>query len=230
MSAACALLLLLGSLARAADVEQGSAVMGGVVRSKEWRVRRTPKREEEFIGEVSYHGADSDASSDWALYREATRSWKARGHVRVERRLASGDTALARGDEARFDQAAAEGALWAKDRVTFERRTSPGGPDYGSAGRLEWQGQQRAHFSGQVRIWGPRLESWSDEADYDKAAGKLTFAGGRPVVKKVEGDWTGVVKADKVAAFESPRRLEADGKAVGWIEFPQKEQPEALRR
>ena len=222
--------LLLNLWACPGRAQSETPVMGGVVRSKEWRIRRAPEKEEEFIGAVSYRAADTAIKADWALYRHAARTWKARGNVDAERRLSSGDVVEARGEEAFYDQGAEIGVLSAKDRVTFERRPAAGEPDRGSAGKLRWEARAKAFFSGGVRVWGPRMESWSDEAAYDRALGELTLTGGRPVLRKLEGDWTGVVKADVITAWESPRRVEADGKTRGWIEFPAKGQAAEIPR
>ena len=54
---------------------------------------------------------------------------------------------------------------------------------------------------------------------YAKAEGRLTLNGGRPVLRKVEGEWTTALKADEVVATESPRRIEARGRVQGWMIF-----------
>jgi len=222
--------LLLGLWAVPGAAQSETPVMGGVVRSKEWRIRRSPEKEEEFLGDVSYRAADTAVSADWALYSHAARKWRARGHVAAERRLPSGDVVSAQGEEAVYDQASGKGSLTAKDRVLLERKLPPGEPDHGSAAKLQWEGRQKALLSGGVHVWGPRVETWSNEASYDQSSGRLTLSGGRPVLRKLEGDWTGAVKADEITGWESPRRLEADGKTRGWVEFPAQAPPGELAR
>ena len=80
----------------------------------------------------------------------------------------------------------------------------------------------RARLSGDVHVWGPRLELWGDQADYDAADGKLTVTGGRPVVQVLQGDWTGAVQGDTVTALQKPDRMLADGNTKGWIRFKDK--------
>ena len=63
------------------------------------------------------------------------------------------------------------------------------------------------------------LELAADEALYEKGEGRLTLNGGRPVLRKVEGEWTTALKADQVVATESPRRIEAHGRVKGWMIF-----------
>jgi hypothetical protein len=56
----------------------------------------------------------------------------------------------------------------------------------------------------------------------------MTLDGGRPVVRKITGEWVGAMKADQIIGDESPQRLEGRGRARGWIVFhdaPQKKEP-----
>jgi lipopolysaccharide export system protein LptA len=212
--------LIISIILSPAAAQTDSPVAGGVVRSREWKVRRAPEKEEEFSGDVSYRNAASLVKADWALYRHAPRTWRARGNVFIERTLSSGDVLRARGDEGTFDQKTSEGALTAEERVSFQRAPADGGPpDQGEAGRAQWRGREEVHLRDHVRVWGPRLEAEADRADYVWTAHALTLTGGRPVVRKLDGEWTGVVKADTVTAEDDPRRLAADGNARGWILF-----------
>lgn len=216
-------LLLIGAglaLGRTGEGPQGQAgVLGGLVSSREWKVRRAPEKEEEFIGDVRYRNAESAVAADWALYRHATQSWRARGHVGIEHKLPSGDKVSAKGSEATYDQRTRNGSLSSPERVEFTRTPLEGEPDHGVASRADWEGRERMTLAGLVHVWGPRLETWSDRAEFDHAAGTIRLTGGRPVLRKLEGEWTGAVQADEVRASEKPRRLSAEGKARGWIEF-----------
>ena len=219
-----ALLLLCARPAAAEDAHAGRPVVGGVVRSKEWIIRRAPHREEEFIGEVSYHKGPSLLTSDWALFKHEPQTWQARGHVRLEHNLKSGDRIVVSGETAQFDQNSNRGHLLGpKDGlVEYSRTPIEGASDLGTARRLDWEGQERIHLSGRTHVWGPRLEVWGDQADYDAGEGKLTVAGGRPVVHVLQGDWTGAVQGDIVTAMQKPDRMQADGKTWGWIQFKEK--------
>ncbi|MBI5241599.1 MAG: hypothetical protein HY926_14090 [Elusimicrobia bacterium] len=196
-------------------------VVGSVVRSKEWVMRRTPHREEEFVGEVSYRKGPSLLTSDWALFRHEPQLWDARGHVRLQHVLRSGDRIDVSGETAQFDQKSARGRLLpSRDGLVSYSRTPPGeAPDQGSAQRLEWEGQERVSLVGKVQLWGPRLAAQGDRADYEAAAGRLAVSGGRPVVQVLQGDWTGAVQGDVVTALRRPDRLHADGRTRGWIKF-----------
>ncbi len=204
-----------------APAPAAAPVMGSVVTSKEWIVHRGAKMEEEFIGDVRYHSGPDAASSDWALYKHATKQWRLKGHVVVRHEDSSGDVFIARGDAARLRQDTGGGELTARDRVRFERRAAEGGVDYGEAGRASWQDQKSGQLSGGVRLWGPRVLAWSDRADYDQ--GLLTLAGGRPVVEKLaapDSDTVAAIKADVITATRQDRVISGDGRARGWIFIP----------
>lgn len=217
--------MLLAGRCAAADV------MGSVVSSKEWRVRRAPKREEEFVGDVRYKAGPNRFSSDWALFQHEAKTWKARGRVVMVRTMDSGDVLTSKGEEASFDQNVGRGWLDSKKRVTFERAPADGSPaDEAEAGRVEWSGREEGTLLGGVHLWGPRLEGWADRADFEQAGEVMTLTGGRPVLVKGEGlgaDWIGALKADSVSAKRTGRRVSAKGKVTGWLEF--RDVPEAPR-
>jgi lipopolysaccharide export system protein LptA len=220
-------LLFLIGFALPIPVQAASPVAGSVVSSDEWKVRRGADKEEEFIGDVRYRTGRTFLKSDWALFKHATQGWQAKGRVRVDRLLDDGATLTAEGDEAVFDQRKQAGALTGRDGVSFLRAPTDAEPDHGRADRSEWKGPNRAAAVGAVRIWGPRMEVQADRADYDLVPGELTLTGGRPVLLKLEGfdpsssDWVGALQGDIVRSYENPRRLTADGKARGWIDFTQ---------
>ena len=216
-------LILLFSVSAQAQAPAPKAV-GSVVRSKEWVIRRSPHREEEFVGEVSYRKGPSLLTSDWALFKHEPQTWKARGRVRLRHELKSGDRVEAAGETADFDQKSGNGVLLGPQGVpvSYSRTPLEGEPDLGTARRLEWEGQERIRLIGDVKVWGPRLAVQGDRADYEAKDGRLAVTGGRPVVQVLQGDWTGAVQGDTVTALQRPDRLHADGKTRGWIKFKEK--------
>ncbi len=222
-SLAAAVLLALG----AAPARAASPVAGGVVMSREWRVHRGSDTVEDFTGEVRYHAGPTSVRCDAAVYRHNAETWQLHGDVSVERRLDSGDVARAEGQRAFMRMKDKSGWLVGGDdskRVDLMRTPAEGGaPDLGRADRLQWLGRD-ASLLGQVHLWGPRLECWSDRADFTDATNELNLTGGRPVLRKFPGwndedDWAGAVKADEVRAWQANRALAADGAVTGWLEF-----------
>jgi lipopolysaccharide export system protein LptA len=209
-----------------------SPVAGSVVNSDDWVMRRGAQREEEFSGHVRYSAAGTRMNSDWALFKHEKKTWDARGSVLVRRTLDDGTELEARGETAHHDQRTGEGSLAPAGgkRVTFER-TPPGEePDRGEAGRVSWDGEKRMFLTGGAKVWGPRVELAADEATYERGTGRLQLEGGRPVLRKVEGEWTTALKADRVVALETPKRIEARGKVTGWLLFRDQKKLKELTR
>ena len=221
LSSLAVLLLALPGGVRAA--RPSSSAAGSVVRSKEWIVRRGASRQEEFVGEVRYDASSAHFSSDWALFRQESRDWRARGNVVLRKDLKDGDVVTARGEAVRYNEITRAGTLEPAPgaRVEFARAPADAEPDRGEGARLDWEGESWAALGGGVRVWGPRLQAWADSARYELAAKKLLLRGGRPVARKVDGDggWTTALKADEIDAPSSPRRIEARGGVKGWLVF-----------
>lgn len=219
-------LLLLALSPLPAPAYAAAPTAAGVVRSKEWIVRRGENREEEFVGDVRYESAGSRLTADWALYRHASKLWKARGNIVVVRRLEDGAVLEARGEKASFSEDGRGGMLEPSPggRVRFKRQL-PGGsePDLGEGDRLAWMDADSAVLSGRVRVWGPRADAWSDTATWRRGTGELALEGGRPVLRKKEGDWTLAIKAEGVQASEAPRVIKARGRVKGWLQFRDQE-------
>lgn len=214
------LAVLLSSPVSAADAV-ATPVAGSVVRSREWVIRRGAQKEEEFKGDVRYDSAGTRMTSDWALFKHGDKTWQARGAVKLQRTAQDGVVFEGAGERAGHDQNTQRGFLEPAPggRVTFSRLPPGEAPDKGEAGRVAWAGEGRVMMSAGAKVWGPRLELAADEAVYEKSAGRLTLDGGRPVLRKIEGEWTTALKADSIVASDSPRRVEARGKVKGWMIF-----------
>lgn len=215
-----AALLLAAALAAPACAETGAA--GAVVRSKEWVIRRGEKREEEFVGDVRYEAAGNRMTADWALYKHAEKTWDARGKVSLRKVLERDGTVEARGERARFTERTGGGSLFPAPgaKVRFSRTPAEGGAaDLGEAGRVEWESEAKVSLLDGARVTGPRVELAADRADYERAARRMTLTGGRPVLRKMDGEWTTAMKADTITATDSPRRIDAQGAVRGWLMF-----------
>lgn len=218
------LLLLAAPAARAAQVA------GAVVLSDKWETRRAPKMEEEFVGDVRYSAGPSHFRSDWALFEHDKELWKVRGQVRLQRRLESGDTLTAYGDEGWFTPKGRRGELHARQAVRLERQAPERTLDTARGRRAEWR-EERVSLDTEVRVEGPRLEASADRADYELKAERLDLSGGRPALLKHPGwdgpsdDWRGALVADQASAWRAPRRLAAEGRVRGWLQFPRSRRP-----
>ncbi|MBI4061789.1 MAG: hypothetical protein HY403_10190 [Elusimicrobia bacterium] len=206
-------------------------LVGSVVRSKQYVIHRGANKEEELIGDVRYEAAGTRMTSDWALFKHADRTWRAKGSVFLRRETEDGTVFTARGQKAGHNEESMLGFLEPAPggRVPFSR--APAGllePDQGECGRVSWNGESRVTLSEGARVWGPRLEFASDEAVYEKPSGRLTLGGGRPVLRKLEGEWTTALKADEIVATEMPKRVSAHGRVKGWMIFKDRDKLKEL--
>lgn len=216
----------LSATARAAD-----PLASSLVSSDEVRIRRSPTKIEEFIGHVRYRARSNLMQANWALYDHATQVWSARGALLAEHRFINGDRLQVMGDRASYNMASQRGELLGPrgKPVDLLLTGADGQKDFGSAGRLEWQGRNRISLLDSAHFWGAKIESWADRADLAPAERSIKLTGGRPVLRNFDGAWAGAVKADRITALDGPRRINADGGVRGWIEF-KKRKDETGRR
>ncbi|HEX4047511.1 MAG TPA: hypothetical protein VH309_06735, partial [Elusimicrobiota bacterium] len=89
-----------------------------------------------------------------------------------------------------------------------------------SAGESRFWRAEAAAFADRACPWGARYNFWADEADYESLPDRrVTLTGGRPVLRKIEADSSLALKADRIVAVASTRRLEAEGGVRGWMTF-----------
>lgn len=217
------------------------ALVGAVVASDDYVLRRGPRRVEQLSGNVRYLRRDKAFRSDWALVDHDAGLWRARGSVRASFLLDTGEVLFASGHDALHDLNTGLGQLTGKDGgavsfLLFE--PLPGGPalkagseraeleaagrvrEGGEANKLSWDEKlSRARLEGRVRLRGREGESWAEQADYERAGRTLVLAGHRPVLRRDDARWSGAVQADRIRASEDYGRVEADGKAAGWMRF-----------
>lgn len=216
--------------------EKKDPLAGAVVQSKEWAIRRTPDKEEEFIGNVSYSGGGSIIHSDWALFQHATELWKIRGKIKASHRFTNGNLLEAFGEKGAYDMKTQKGSILPAPNqpLRFTRKSDDGEYDQGEAGRMEWEGRKRLSLISDVHLWGERLELRAGRADLDGLSNSVHLTGGRPFLRNTEEKWSGAVKADDIYASEGSalsksgaksRRITADGKVQGWIYFKRTETP-----
>lgn len=195
---------------------------GTVVRSKEYVVKRSPHKVEEFIGDVYYRSGDRQIKSDWARFDHLSQIWQARGHVQGFLRMKDGTPVQVWGQDAEHSMKTGRGWIKEKDTehpIRFEHGDDSL-KDQGLARRVEWDEMaSKAWARGDVHVWGERGEAWGEVAEYDHDERLLTMTGRRPVIVHHEPKWSGALQADKVRALEGERQLIGDGKAQGWIVF-----------
>ncbi len=206
------------------------ALVGSLVKSKEWRIIRKPERIEEFIGDVRYWTSERVIQVDWARFRHKTRTWEFRGNLEIEHTVQGGGGVMkARGHEGFYDQAREKGSVKPEPGELIEFiLTRKDGEHQGEARLFKWKTGKFATLLGDVHVSGPIIDSWSDQADFDWENDVLHLTGGRPVFRYASPTWIGAFQAERIKASRVPALgpqghiLEADEKVKGWIRFKAK--------
>lgn len=206
--------------------EEGSPLFGSFIRSKDWIIRRAPRKVEEFDGDVRYRRGPRAVTSDHAVYDHEAQTLKASGRVRAEETFSDGSVLEARGRKADYDLKSRLGAMTGEGpsgRVYYTR-TAPGRAekDSGEARRMDWDWNTETVFlSGGATGTGPEGDFWSDRARNHVPTRTVVLEGRRPVATARQPKWSAAVQADKITAREegSVRKVRGDGSAEGWILF-----------
>jgi len=206
-------------------------LIGSVVRSERYSVRRSPRKVEELSGNVTYDRRERFLRADWALYDHETKELEAKGAVRAEQTLEDGSRAKVEGEKGRYAVRTKRGTVSGRshsDPIRYSMTERPGGDSVvsgsGTARSLSWDGQARTILlAGDVRADGPRGSLRAETARYDAGRETLDLDGRRPVFLAREPAWTAAVQADHISAFRKPAGrwlVSGDGAAHGWLYFP----------
>ncbi|MFH1724175.1 MAG: hypothetical protein ABII00_06075 [Elusimicrobiota bacterium] len=206
------------------------SLIGTVVRSERWNVRRTSGTVEELSGNVVYEYEDRMARAEWARYDHESGVLEAKTDIRGRQRLRDGTTAALEGQLMTFDRRNGKGTLRGEseaDPIRFSLTPPDGdGTARGSARRLVFDAsKETVSLEGDIRLAAPRGDARAEDALFERRARSLTLSGRRPVLTAREAGWSAAVQAETITgrALEgSRRRVVAEGAARGWLYFPDK--------
>ena len=219
---------LLSALLAAPAAGQEASLIGSVVRSDKWNIKRGEHKVEEFTGNVQYQREGRRLRADWALYDHDQQTLDARGNLKAEEKLADGTVAALEAGQGAFDRAAGKGWLAGRrpdDGVPLILR-KPDGSEQGRgwSRRLTWDLPRReAALEGDARFQEERGELHAETARFDHGAKSLTLTGRRPVISARGPGWAAAVQAESLTALAlegSRRRVTGTGRARGWLHFP----------
>ena len=221
-------------------------LVGSVVRSREYVVRRAPHKQEEFIDEVTYRRGERSARADWALFDHEAQTWTLRGHVHGEDRSKDGSLLTVEGHEAVHNVKAGVGDIRpsAQEGIVRLTRTwlrtesrrkgaaseviTSTATDHASARKLLWNEKTGVvRLEGDVRIDSPLGEAAGGVAVYRRAERTLTLTENRPYVVPREEGWLAAAQADEIRGTEEPQKIRAQGSVRGWLYFPPETQASA---
>ncbi|MBI3297485.1 MAG: hypothetical protein HYZ75_04940 [Elusimicrobia bacterium] len=220
---------LCAALASGAAAQEPSLI-GSVVRSNKWDIKRGAHKVEEFTGDVQYRREGRRLRADWALYDHDQRRIDARGAIRAEERLEDGTLASAEGERSSHDRRDGTGWLVGRgsdDPVRIHLLKPAGGEQgRGRARKLAWDLPRReARLEGDAWFREERGEIRAEVARFYHAQKKLELGGRRPTLSARGPDWAAAVQADQLTGLAldgARRRVTGKGRAHGWIHFPNK--------
>jgi hypothetical protein len=225
---AAAVLCVLCALCGSSVLRAEDQLLGAVVRSDQWVVRRKIGQEE-FTGNVSVEQPGRTFKSDWALWDKINQLFFTKGRSYASKKELSGEILEAWSDEGRYNLADHTGKAWSeagKD-VLFKRTTADGQVLEGRGVRANWTGDDKQlHLEQSVRLVGSSETARSESADYFEDARTLELAGGPPVVEYAGVGEVGAMQAIHVTMYPDDGKLHALGKVHGWVHWTSKEKKE----
>jgi hypothetical protein len=159
-------------------------------------------------------GADAALNADRITDAESPRRAYAEGHVVGW--ILTQSTSTVAGDPPRCVRGTRDGSPGPDAGVSA--LLAP--PEAGGRDESKFWDAESAAYSARACPWGPRSEFWADTAHYEEAPERrLVLEGGQAVLRKRDEDWSTALKADRFVATDSPRRVVAQGKVRGWLQF-----------
>lgn len=193
-------------------------VLGGIVRSDKWVVKRNPPREE-FTGNVSYKNPYYEVKADWALFERNAGLFSAKGNVWGKK-------------------------IWSDDAITemfchtalYDRKKSiaQGYPKEGEFVRIfhfepdhgQWkstarkvlfdENAQRVDLIREVRVISDKNNALADKISYYYKGDSFEFSG-NPVIWGTYREYDFAVTGKKAKSENFFDNLEVKEKVRGWV-------------
>ncbi|NLO90722.1 MAG: hypothetical protein GX410_01850 [Elusimicrobia bacterium] len=184
---ALALALLAAADAAALDRDAFPPVLGGVVRSKKWVVRRDSKQEE-FIGDVSYRNPAYFLKSDWALDDKKKEEIFLKGSVYINARRQNGSVLETYCDRAEYSKLSGLARFFSgNDPVRLLYTSSDGAMKMNTLSDTALVDEKKSYMklTGTVkgvinRADGSVTNTFSDQAEYSDISGDGMFSMNAP--------------------------------------------------
>lgn len=219
--------MLAACLACSAAAQEG-ALIGSVVRSDKWNIKRGDHKIEEFTGNVQYRREGRRLRADWAVYDHDQQTLETRGNLKAEEKLSDGTLAALEGEKGFFDRAVGKGWIIGRrpESGVPLLLLRPDGSEQGRGGsqKISWDLPKR-----EISLEG---DAWFEEdrgtvhaatARFNHGQKSLELLGRRPVITAQGPNWSAAVQADAfkaVALDGGRRRVTGTGRSHGWIHFP----------
>ena len=233
MKPALLLALALSLAAEAQALEKGDfpPVLGGFVKSKDWKYNRE-KGQEEFIGDVSYRNPNYFLKADWALDDKKLEQVHLKGSVYINALRKDGSTLENYSDRADYSKPTGIANFFAgkepvhiiytpADKLSMMESFSETAVVEEKKSQIQLSGSVKGRVQ---RKDGSETNTFSDKADYNDASGLGNFAMNSPQGRvkithtdpvrgnmQASSNLTAFNTKQEVATFTGTAELSADG-------------------
>lgn len=198
-------------------------VLGAIVRSDKWIIKRNPPREE-FIGNVSYKNPYYEIKTDWALFERTSGVFSAKGNVWGKKIWLDGSQTQVFCHSATYNRKTQVASAYPRNREFVEATHFE--PLYGT-----WQSKskkatfdeksKRVDLTGQVEISGKHGNAIADKISYHYESDGFEFSGD-PVIWGVYEGYDFAVTGTDAKSQNFLDIIEVKGKVKGWVKSKNK--------
>lgn len=217
-------LTLFLALSPALCYAQDTALLGGMVQSDRWIIRKD-KMEEEFIGNVSYKNDIYTAKADYALSRRREQTFNLKGNVFASQKK-NGTTAQITAENFFYNNKTGEGYATPKKNAQVNAvYTTQTNRLKAFGNKLDFKDKFSVfEMSGNCELDEINNTLYADKMIFDTNSGVFNAHGNRPVLWGFNPDGDYAVQADDITVQTKEGFLKAQGRVQGWVvsakEFP----------
>jgi lipopolysaccharide export system protein LptA len=206
------------SYAQESKKEELSGLLGGIVQSDSWIIRKE-KNEEEFIGNVHYENDMYKITADRAVSRRKEQSYTLEGNVYASRSDKKTGKAEIKAQKIFYNKLQDYGyALAPKNKQIslFYNTEENKYKLYGN--KLDFSGNfNNFKITGNGKFYDINNKLYVQQMIFNRESGVFETQGGRPVLSGFNDDGNYALQADKITAFTTERKYKAEGKVRGWV-------------
>jgi lipopolysaccharide export system protein LptA len=193
-------------------------VLGGIVRSDQWVIKKNPPLEE-FIGNVSYKNPYYEIKADHAIFNRLTGVFFAEGNVWGKKQWADGSITEMFCHTAEYDRNAQIATAYSNGKGFVKiNHTEPklGSWQSESKKALFDEATQRVDLVGEVSITGEKNNARAEKISYYYEGDSFEFIG-NPVIWGIYKNYDFAVTGKKAKSTDFFNNLEVNEKVKGWI-------------
>lgn len=205
------------AFAQKQQTEELSAILGGMVKSDSWIIRKD-KAEEEFIGNVRYENENYKISADRALSQRTLNAYTLSGNVFAQR-TQDGQTVSLQADKVFFnrkkDSGYAQGSKKKQIKASF---ANPNNTFNLYADRVDFSNKFKLfQAEGDCELSDLNNTLYAGQMTYDVPSGVFTAEKRRPTLFGFNDDGDYALQADVITADNKNGVYKASGGVRGWI-------------